>query len=280
MFTWNKMAEKGHIYLISYIDVPSINHSLPSAPRSEAEGSMVHVFHLEFNKAYDTVTASFFSTWVIKVWVGGLLCEVEKLAGLSGSKILVKGLYCSWKLVTSGVSQMFVLRSIFFFRIYIKDLEAKRVHLTNFVGYTKLQEDRGRTVGTLEGRAAIQKDLDKLEEWVGNSLMTLNKDSCKVLPREGRTHCSGAGWATALLKRSWEALIDNNPNTSQWCALAATKTSKILCSTNGSETRGKWSLFPSTQCLLDHAWNIVMWPGFGSPVKEKYLWMKQERDGL
>lgn len=49
------------------MDVPSVNLSLHSAPRSEAEGGMMHVFRLEFSKAYDTVTASFFSSWVIKV---------------------------------------------------------------------------------------------------------------------------------------------------------------------------------------------------------------------
>lgn len=61
------------------------------------------------------------------------------------------------------------------------------------------------TVNMHEGRMAIQRDLESLEEW---SDREFNKDKCKVLKWGRKGPCSGTGWGltgwgAALQKRIW-----------------------------------------------------------------------------
>ena len=63
-------------------------------------------------------------------------------------------------------------------------------------------------VDTLEGRAALWEDLDRLEEWTNKNLIKLNKDKCKVCTWENvLQECSTGwdlpGWGAALCKGPW-----------------------------------------------------------------------------
>ncbi|GAB0182192.1 hypothetical protein GRJ2_000684500 [Grus japonensis] len=64
------------------------------------------------------------------------------------------------------------------FNVFINDLDdGIESTFAKFSDDTKL----GNEVNTSEGRAILQRDLDRLEEWASKSSMKFNKDKCEVL---------------------------------------------------------------------------------------------------
>ena len=86
-------------------------------------------------------------------------------------RVVINGSMSRWRLVTSGVPQVF-------FNIFISDInDGFECTLSKFTDDTKLSG----TVDTVEGRGAIQRDLNRLKRWAQVSLMRFTTAKCKVV---------------------------------------------------------------------------------------------------
>ncbi|RMC07505.1 hypothetical protein DUI87_16979 [Hirundo rustica rustica] len=126
--------------------------------------------------------------------------------------------------------------------------------LIKFANDTKL---RG-VVDTLEGWDAIQRVLDKPEEWVHGNLRKFNKAKCKVLHlvwghSQYQHRLGDEGIKSSPAKKDLRVLLDEKLDVTWQCALAAQNTSHVLgCTQSSVASRVREGNLPFSTLVRPH----------------------------
>ncbi|PKU46943.1 glycerol kinase [Limosa lapponica baueri] len=179
--------------------------------------------------------------------------QLRKLGLFSLEKSRTRGdLITLYNYLKGGCSEGLVLEPVLL-NIFVGNMDIGiECSLGKFADDTKLCG----AVNMLEGRDAIQRDLDRLERWPRVDFMESNQDKCKVLhlghgnPRH--KYRLGREWIeSSPEEKDLGVLVDEKLNMSWQCTLAAQKANRILgCTKRNVASRTREGILPLYSSLM------------------------------